>query len=474
MDNATARLASFVADATFDDLPPPVVHESKRLLLDTIGCALGAIDTESGRIAIDYAAALGGRPDATVLGARDKSSPVNAAYANARLANVLDADDTFPTGTHFANATIFAALALAEQQRSTGRALLTAIAVGFDVGARIGSAMGSPIRIENGKVVGYADLGGPSATMTWAGVAAAAKIAGLDKGRVAHAFGIAGANTPLPSLRKWAEQIELPMYKYADSGWCAHTGVAATLLASLGSTGFAAILDGDFGFWRLFGAKSCDYQALTGDLGTEWRILNTTYKPWPSCRWTHYPLTAFLSLKREHDLKADEIERLIVRANPFALSARFKAQQPDAMIKAEFSHAHIMAMGALDVPPGPSWYSDDTLNAAPVREFRARVTVEPEPRAANLAEWMEGGQFRRLPGGVDIHARGRILSETVDMAYGDPWSNATLFSDDALKRKFDGMVAGTGIDAGRVAHIIDRIEDIDDVRDLTRSLVAAI
>jgi 2-methylcitrate dehydratase PrpD len=89
MTRLTQRLAHFVAQTRFEDLPPPVVAECRRLLLDTIGCALGAVRTESGRIALEYVGTLGGNPDATVLGAAQRSSVTAAAYANARLANVL-------------------------------------------------------------------------------------------------------------------------------------------------------------------------------------------------------------------------------------------------------------------------------------------------------------------------------------------------------------------------------------------------
>ena len=90
MTSLTQTLADFTVETRFDDLPRAVVHETKRLLLDTIGCALGAVDTPSGRIALEYVSTLGGAPRASVVGAEQRSSATAAAYANARLANVLD------------------------------------------------------------------------------------------------------------------------------------------------------------------------------------------------------------------------------------------------------------------------------------------------------------------------------------------------------------------------------------------------
>ena len=477
MQGVTRKLAEFSAQTRYEQLPAEVVRESKRLLLDTIGCAVGAVYTDSGGIALKHVRALGGNPIATIMGTGERTSPVNAAYANARLANVLDADDTFPTGSHFGSTTVFSALALAEQQKRTGRDLITAIAVGFDVGARIGSSLGLSITVEDGKVTGYAKLSGTSATMTWASVGAATSISQLGTDRTTHAFGIAGANTPLPAHAKWSGSVSLPMHKYSDAGWCAQTGVSATLLAELGSTGYADILDGDPAFWRFFGAAKCDFSALSDNLAQHWHIMNTTYKPWPSCRWTQYPLTAFFKLKQELGLQADEIDRIVVKANPFAQSARFKQQQPDNQISAEFSHAHALAMGAFGVPPGPLWYDEDALKSPKYQAFRSRVTVELEPRAANLAQWMENGQFRRIPGGVEVHARGKVHIASVDMAAGDPWSKDTLFTDEALRQKFIGMVCGTNPGsverrkkAECIIELVDKLENIKDLAELCDNL----
>ncbi|SAK80099.1 MmgE/PrpD family protein [Caballeronia ptereochthonis] len=444
MTGLTQTLAEFVTETRFEHLPAAVVAESRRLLLDTIGCALGAVRTESGRIAFDYVSQLGGKPDATVIGAATRSSTVNAAYANARLANVLDADDTFPTSTHFGNATVFSALALAETQAMHGRELLAAIAVGFDLGARIGSWMGAPMQIENGRVTGWNELGGPAATIAWAAIGAASNIAGLNARQANHAFGIGGANSPQPTLRKWAESVEQPMYKYADAGWCAQVGVSAALLAKLGSTGFKDFLDGDNAFWKTYGSPAHDDAALVSGLGSDWQILNTTYKPWPCCRWIHHPLTAFTRLMDEHALAPQEIEHVVVRANPFALTPIFCEQQPGDMLSAEFSHAHALAAAAHRVPAGPLWYAPQTMNDPRIAAFRARVSVAAEPGAANIADWMTGGQWRGVPGGVDIDARGRVFSATADHALGDPWQADTHFSDRALAAKFNVM---TGLDA---------------------------
>jgi 2-methylcitrate dehydratase PrpD len=476
----THRLARFATGTRYEDLPSSVVHESKRLLLDTIGCAFGAINTASGRIARDYARALGGTPTATVIGLDTANSAPTAAYVNARLANVLDADDTFPTSSHFGNSTIFAALALAEHFDRNGRDLIKAIAVGFDVGARIGCWMGWPVQFKDGRVTGFNKLAGPAATTVWAAVGSAVSISGIDTVRACSAFGIAGANSPLPTVHKFGELVDVPMYKYADTGWCAQVGVSATLLASLGSTGFAGILDGENAFWRFYGSPGHDDEALIGGLGSEWQILNTTYKPWPCCRFIHYPLTAFEMLKKRHQLRPQEIERIVVRACPFALTPIFHERHPSNPLSAQFSHAHALAAAAYEIPAGPLWYTPEALVAAHIRGLRERIEVIPEVTSGEgIARSMQGAQWRGVPGGVDIYARGEVFCATVDMARGDPWTSETLLSSADLVSKFRIMVGlnpadGTGATGVQEAaeQVISAIEDIEnlDIARLTKPL----
>src|SRR5882724_790332 len=86
----TETLASFVSEITFDDLPQQVVHETKRILLDIVGCALGSVELEKGRIAVEFARRTGGYPDATILGTGEKVAAPVAAFANGELMHALD------------------------------------------------------------------------------------------------------------------------------------------------------------------------------------------------------------------------------------------------------------------------------------------------------------------------------------------------------------------------------------------------
>ena len=127
---------------------------------------------------------------------------------------------------------------------------------------------------------------------------------------------------------------------------------------------------------------------------------------------------------------------------------------------------------------GPEVVGRRTVGRGGGLERRRRVTVEAEPLAANLSDWLHRGQFRKLPGGVEVHARGQVFHETVELAGGDPWSDKTIFTDDWLRQKFVSMTS-TGVlereearraQAEVIIALVDRLEELESLDELTEAL----
>ncbi|QOZ66640.1 hypothetical protein WN72_09885 [Bradyrhizobium arachidis] len=111
-----------------------------------------------------------------------------------------------------------------------------------------------------------------------------------DEGLARETLGIAGSKTPLPSM--WpGKSMDLSDSKYQDAGWAVLAGVFATRSATLGATGVSAIFDGERSLIKMCGTDCFDRDTLVGDLGSRWMLPDITYKPWPTCRWMHQPLT---------------------------------------------------------------------------------------------------------------------------------------------------------------------------------------
>ncbi len=113
-ENATKLVGEFIANTKYSDLPKETVDETKRIILDAIGCMLGGYPTEIGKIATSFVRKLGGNPQSTIVGVGEKTSSTNAAYANGKMGKALDYDDTVPTRTHIGAPSTAAALSLLE------------------------------------------------------------------------------------------------------------------------------------------------------------------------------------------------------------------------------------------------------------------------------------------------------------------------------------------------------------------------
>ncbi|WP_288583197.1 MmgE/PrpD family protein [uncultured Methylobacterium sp.] len=439
---ATLQLARIFSALTWAEVPEPVRRETERLLLDTLGCLLAGADTEIGPIARKVGLALGGGIPVFVAGGADLGL-LGAIYANARLANALDLDETFPVGAHFGVGAVASALGLAEAQKQSGAAFLTAILTGYELGARLASEIGPVIEITDGRVTGFPVIWGVAAPVVLAAAGAAARLLAQDPDTFAQTLGVAGANTPIPAGAHWAAAVDLPNAKYCDAGWCAVTGAGAALAVEAGTTGFPTILDGPSGLARVSGAVSPGVAHLTEGLGERWLIADITYKPWPSCRFTHPVLTALGAILANERPAVDAITAIVVETGPLNGSARFTLATPRTFASRQFSFPHLVAMQLLAVPPGPAWSDPRWVEDPVATALRAKVSFVSHPRGEDFVHSLTRNQMRTLPGGIQLHlADGRVLRAESDTAQGDPWDPGTLLSDEMLAAKVRGLVPG--------------------------------
>src|SRR5262249_16586794 len=180
-------LGVWVAAMRYEDLPPATVKKAKYLLLDTLGCALGAVDAGPVRIAQKVVSARGGNPQASVIGAGWKTSCDEAAFVNAMAIRYLDFNDYAAFGLpHHPSINLAPALAIPELQGMSGKDLLLGLTVGYEV----------QIKVRDASPAGRGfDL--PSLEAQYSSAACAARLLGLDAAGIANAVAIAGsyANT---------------------------------------------------------------------------------------------------------------------------------------------------------------------------------------------------------------------------------------------------------------------------------------
>jgi 2-methylcitrate dehydratase PrpD len=456
MCSATQVLAAYVSGLSLETVPGHVRHEAKRLVLDTLGCLIAGVNCEIGSIAGTMAAWFGLQSRATIAGAQARGSVLGAIYANARTANALDFDETFPVGAHFGSAGVVVALALAEELGLSGPEMLLATIAGYEFAGRVASYIGPVVHVDSGRVVGFPDVWGVAAPVVIAAAAATAKARRYEPSLFQQAIGLAGSNAPLPVGAQWSGAVDLPNCKYCDAGWCAVTGTVAALSAQEGSRGFTELLDGDRGLARMYGVANADSNMLTADLGRRFMLEDITYKPWPSCRFTHYALTALADLRERRPLAVDSIREVVVETGPLAASARFTNPEPATFASQQFSYPHMIAMMLLDVPPGPAWFDPKHATDPAVRALKAKTRIVQHPRASRFAETFVRNQIRTMPGGITIVTPDGVYRAESDYARGDPWSPSSRFGDADILGKFAALVPGE--DGAELADAVMNLE----------------
>jgi 2-methylcitrate dehydratase PrpD len=243
-----------VADAVrFEDLPSAVVSEAKRLLLDSIGCAVAALGTDKGRMAVQVATAMGGAPEARIFGVDGSVSASAAAFANGELINTLDYDALISPPGHVTPYVLPAIFAFAETHRSSGRDLIRALAIAHEVSARFGQSMGDVRDVAPGEKISFPAITGYSSSI-FGGALGTAMIAHLDRDQAASALGLAGHIAPAQSMGKWVRTMPASTDKYVMAGWISQAEILAVNLAKAGYRGDVEVLEGEFGFWRYMGS----------------------------------------------------------------------------------------------------------------------------------------------------------------------------------------------------------------------------
>jgi 2-methylcitrate dehydratase len=224
MDKTEERLTSFVGSLSFRDIEPPVLHAVKRRFIDTIGCAIGAFDVETSRIARNIASSVESSTKAGVIGMRAKTSPDLAAFANTAMIRCLDLNDDYfgKDGPHPSD-TIGAVLAAADSAHADGKTVVNAIAVAYEVLCSLADA------------VGLRERGWDYVTFTAVAAAlGAGKVLNLPEEKLKHCLSLAAVcNGALGQTRLG----ELSMWKGLASANACRNGVFAAMLAGAGVTG---------------------------------------------------------------------------------------------------------------------------------------------------------------------------------------------------------------------------------------------
>lgn len=466
MTTITETLAEYVMNATYQDFPNAAVEMAKLCILDSIGCTLAGSKTDIGAPVIDLVKDLGGRPESPLLGTEMRTSCTNAAFANAEMANALDFDDTYLWSAHVGSTVVQSALAVGCAEHVSGKDLITAVILGYEVNTRIGPLVLHP-KFTSLKTSGHGFV-------VFGAAAVAAKLHGLDKEQTTWAMGIAGATAPVSSDDKCCinplnAEIGAPMVKN-NYGMAAEMGIRAALLAKRGYTGPIDILEGEKGFPVMLGAhsyNSTDLETIVKDLGGRPRIVENWFKPYPCCLDGHPPIDGALQIMEEHQLNLNEIDEIIVKTvTSKALSLTATDTNPKNIRSAQTSIPYPLAVALLGLEPGSEWQSEATMRRADILELARKVKVRPDPESDALRR---GGHDALAT--VQISSKGKTYEQQVLHSKG---TSENPMTKEELTHKFLKCASTTMSpkNAKAVLHLIEELETIRDIEELARSLLA--
>ena len=391
--SATTAVTDFILDTTISDFPPALIEEGRRCITDGVGVMLAGSVDACARIVQEQLGAQGGNLEASILGSAGLRGPASlAARANGTAGHALDFDDTqlsnapdriFGLLTHPTVAPLAAGLAVAEREDASGARLLEAFLVGFEVECKISEAIHPRHYMEG--FHSTATVGALGATAT------AAKLAGLSRGELSMALGIAAS---------LASGIRLgfgTMTKPLHAGRAAENGVLAVELASRGFTAGRDALEAPWGFFRVFGG-GFDPDRL--NLGTPYTLLDpgVSVKMFPCGSLSHPSLAALLDFVRDRDIAADDVERVTFRAGRNILNP-LRYLDPQNAFEAKFSVPFLLASALLRRRVGIAEFSDDFVRSPEVVALMRRIAVEFDGE-------IDARGYDRMRSAMDVHVRG--------------------------------------------------------------------
>jgi 2-methylcitrate dehydratase len=449
------RLARYCRALRYGDLPDAVVHEVKRRVLDSIGCALGAWNATPCRIARLIARTVKVPRGATLWGTDHKTLPDLAAFANGGLVRYLDFNDTYLSKepAHPSD-NIPAVVAVGEAVQASGKQVIEAITLTYEIQCRLCDA--AALRPRGWDHVTY----GP-----FSSALGAAKLMKLSNGQTVQAINLAGiANTALRQTRVG----DLSMWKACAFSNAARNGVFAAMLAQLGMTGPSPIFEGEKGFLKLVSGPF-DLAALGGETGQaseidRFKILDTYIKHYPVEYHAQTAVEAALVLRHEL-LEAegsrgiDHVMDVEIGSYPVAIEIIGRDRekwQPATRETADHSFPYCVAVALLHGPVTLQSFGRKRLQDPAVRDLMKRV------RVVQLPDFV-GRYPKTMPTRITIKTEAeKIYVSQVDVPVGHP---GNPMSDRDLEAKFRRLAAGR-LNRPRIDRLIDFMWNLDRVEDI--------
>jgi 2-methylcitrate dehydratase PrpD len=446
--DAIRDFARHVSSATYEQLSPEAVRATKTFVLDSLGVGIAGSGEPWAARLIESAAGWGEGSESTVWGSGCRLPAQAAALVNAYQIHCLEFDCVHEDAVVHPMATLLSSLIAYAERRGGigGKELLTAVAVGVDVAGSLGMASTAPMRFFR-----------PATAGAFGAVAAIGKVAGFDAEVLTNAFGavyghVSGTLQP---------HLEGSGLLGMQMGFNARGALTAIDLAAAGLMAPHDVLEGRYGYFRLFEADAYDLAPVLADLGRVWQVTRLSHKPFPSGRLTHGVVDGLQQLRQDHGFEAADVEGVTAIVPPLVqrLVGRPDIPAPTASyarLCLPFVAATALARSRVDVPD----FVGDRLTDQRVHALARRVEI--------LVDGNEDANAL-VPQSVRVALRnGRRHEVRLDSVLGHP---SRPLSREQHLAKFRrcwtyGAERLAPENGERLIELVDRLETVPDVREL--------
>jgi len=446
----TRRIAEFVSQLRYDQIPTAVRERLKLLILDSFGCAIYGAQLQWCGILRQTLEQLDKTRDASIWGTNRKLSSAHAALVNGTQVQGFELDDVHRQGVlHVGAVTLPPLIAVAETQALlSGEDFITAALAGYEIGPRVGLCMG-PQHIGQGWHSG-ATVG------VFAAAAAAARALALDAEKTVHALGIAGTQSSGLMAAQYGAMV-----KRMHAGRAAQSGLYAALLAAAGFTGIPDVFEAPYGgFCTTFSRSQdrFDLAALSAGLGERYETMGVSLKFYACVGSNHTTLDALTVIRKRHAFSAVDIEEIIVHASQVTVDHAGWPYRPEGLTAAQLNLPFCAATLILTGDAFVDQFTADCVNDRSRIELSRKVQVVHDPAITAL------GAAHRHQVRVEVHFRdGSVEHETRDAPRG---SEQNFASEAQIIDKFRKLTRAAMAERRQNALIeaVLRLEQLPDSR----------
>ena len=452
--NLAERLAEYAHGLSYEDLDAKVVSETKKRVVDALGCAMGAFDENPVRISRKVASSISSGGTSTLLGTDRKTSPDLATFVNGLMIRYFDFNDTYLSKepAHPSD-NIAATLSVAESVGAGGEDLILSTVLAYEVQCRLCDSAG--IRQRGWDHVCYGLVSTALAT---------GKLLDLDRNELTQAVNIAlNAHIAMRQVRAG----ELSMWKGASFCNAARNAVFSALLAQEGMEGPSPIFEGEMGFFKqVSGPFKLDVEDFGGRSGS-FKLNDTYIKYWPVEYHAQTAVWAAIDLKKRI-VDPRKIQSILVETHEAGYTILAKDREkwrPSTKETADHSLPYIVGMALLEGKVDSSTYSDDNLRDPKILNFVGKVRVRENRKLTAMYP------ARGMPNRVTVElSAGGFESSEVAVPRGHP---ANPMTEEEVESKFYGLTRrrlgkeGASKVLGRLREL-ERVEDVGELAELCR------